>query len=119
MGNCVVAPLTNYPNIFQNLGHRYWSGLMNVHLSTTYAAGGDAITPNQVGFGSVIEAMIVTTNATSQTSFWLFVLNTTNPGAPTIQAFTANGTPATTTALSEFSGNDLSAFTFSAIFVGV
>ena len=45
--------------IFQNLGHRYWTGPMTVTMSSSYATGGDTITLAQVGFGSQIDAMIV------------------------------------------------------------
>jgi len=98
---------------------------MTVTMSSSYATGGDTITLAQVGFGSQIDAMIVASMNThvssSDTTFYVFVLNSVNAPTYPIQAFTASGSPASTAALVESAANAtaLNGYSFSAIFVGV
>jgi hypothetical protein len=123
MGVVTVA----YPSVGQvpqNLGQMYWTDGFTVNLSSSYATGGDTITPAQLGFGARIRNMLVQTINTSQTSFFLFVLNTSQAGASspvyTIQAFTAASAPGPAAALAEVqAGTDLHLFTFEATFTGI
>ena len=118
MGNVAVTFGASY-GIFQNLGHRYWSGPCTVTMSSSYATGGDTITPAMIGFGSQIDVMIpFVTNSSFQGPFWLFQLNAAVAGTYTIQAF---GAATGTTGLTEAAANNagINSFVFGAVFVGV
>jgi len=109
-----------YGPIPQNLGQKYMVFGYDVTLSNSYAAGGDTITPQQIGFGSVIDAMIVMTGKSPQTTFWLYLLNVANAPIYTIQAFTAASSTGGADALVEVTAStDLSVVTFAAAFIGV
>lgn len=117
------AVVVTYPAvgpITQNFGHHYYTAGFTLHLSSSYATGGDTITPAQVGYGAAIYEMWVKLNTGSPTSIFLFLLNTATVGVYTIQAFTAAAVPGLTTGLGEVTAaTDLSAVIFGASFVGV
>ena len=117
----VAVTFPSYGTIPQNLGHKYFVYGATVTMSSSYATGGDTITPAMIGFGSEIVAMIPTVNNGSfDGPFWLFVLNNAfvTPGVYTIQAF---GATAGATGLTEAGANaaGINSFVFGACFIGV
>lgn len=119
MGVCTVVDQP-YGTIPQNLGQIYWTGPWQITLSSSYATGGDTITPRQVGLGSSIQSVIISTNQASQATMYLLVYNSNNG---TIQAFESAAVAATPAAAAPFAevanGTNLSAVTFGAVVVGI
>jgi hypothetical protein len=118
MGTVAVTQAA-YGNIPQNFGTWYAIGGLTVTMSSSYATGGDTITPQQIGFGATIINMHVTVNTAANVGpFWLFMLNTVTPGTYTIQAF---GLAAGATGLTEAGANTagINSFVFGATFIGI
>ena len=120
MGAVTVTQPT-YGTIPQNLGQVYYIAGCTVTMSSSYATGGDTITPAQIGFGSTIIDMVPNVNNSSFAGpFWLFVLNKVNAATNiwTIQAF---GAATGATGLTEAAANNagINSFVFGATFIGI
>ena len=118
MGAVTVTQPT-YGTIPQNFGTLYWIGGLTVTMSSSYATGGDTITPAQIGFGTtIIEMYPYVINASFVGPFWLFVLNRVTVGTFLIQAF---GAGTGTTGLTEAAANNagINSFVFGANFLGI
>jgi len=96
-----VNSTTIAPTVFGNLRVVFGT----YHFSTSYAAGGDTITA--AAFGLDVLLYLDISNAITPGSPATTYTVSSNAGLTAVQAFTAAGTTATTTALAEQTNGDI------------
>ena len=105
MGACVITPDTD-PTFAP--GGTYLS-VGTLHLSTSYASGGDTFTVGQFGFGTILTALQLMQDGTSTSGTFIPQVDRTNLK---ILAYVPAGSTGTTVLLAQYTGSDLSAVIF-------